>query len=374
MDNTDLRGMPVLGLDIESTGISGDKNKPNNSDLLEIGLVFYDTDLSIKNKVSYKQLDEQEVSKWRIITHRNTKYLQGGFKAFEMHKDTLIPLHQQLDDKNKQEEIIMDLQAKNLTNSNVVLCNADSKSILDCIMKILLEEGWITAENHKAYVETGKGVETAITCAGKNVGTFDIKYLNEYIKNFGRTLRPRTRAFDPTVFFYQYGDQELPDLKTCMDRAKEWDSNFPDKKETAHTAVEDAMDIINLIHFVGLNGLYPYHLVKQLKAMNKCKLTIEEFDIKAETTLYTVETRDIKAYFVDGVTHADYTIIQKILDEELKKGDFIISYGGDISHSLRDFVDDFFKLSYTSVPTKQETIDAKKKQVTEQYLYENPTS
>ena len=79
--------MKVLGMDIESSGFSGDKTKPNNSDLLEIGLVFYDTDYAFKNRVSYKQLDEQEVSKYRIIVHRPTKYLQGGLTAFEMHKD-----------------------------------------------------------------------------------------------------------------------------------------------------------------------------------------------------------------------------------------------------------------------------------------------
>lgn len=311
--------MRVLGLDIETTGISGEKDKPNNSDLLEIGLVFYDTDYAFKNRVSYKQLDEQEVSKYRIIVYRPTKYLQGGLVAFEMHKDTLIPLHKRLDNcKVEDSSVIMELQSKELSNSNVMLCRPDN--ILETIMSCLRNEGWISADNFGAFKNNGTGVKEAITCAGKNVGTFDIKYLSEYIKNFGKTIKPRARVFDPTVMFFDYRvDEALPDLQTCIDRARDWDSSFPRNGAVKHTAVEDAMEVINLIHCLGLNGLFPIQLMEKIKPIldSGNYASVKEWVIKLE---------DIYNYFIKGsgfslildiikTGRTDYTFCDKIPDE-----------------------------------------------------------
>lgn len=182
-----------------------------------------------------------------------------------MHKDTLIPLHKRLDECNQEDmSVIMELQAKELSNSNVLLTNP--ANVLKTIMECLLNEGWITVDNFDEFTKTGKGVKEAITCAGKNVGTFDIKYLEEYIKNFGRTIKPRARVFDPIVMFFDYRvDEALPDLQTCIDRARVWDSNFPRTGDVKHTAVEDAMEIINLIHCLGLNGLFPIQLIEKVR-------------------------------------------------------------------------------------------------------------
>ena len=58
---------------------------------------------------------------------------------------------------------------------------------------------------------------------------------------YGRKIRVRNRVLDPAILYFNLNtDTEIPDLKTCLERAGI-------DKEVSHTAVEDSIDVIKLI-------------------------------------------------------------------------------------------------------------------------------
>ena len=92
----------------------------------------------------------------------------------------------------------------------------------------LAEQGLV--EKHK---------QTPITVAGKNFFKFDNRFLenddwHDNVTFHRRYLDPASMYFDPKI------DECLPDLKTCLQRAGI-------NKEVAHTAIDDALDVIKLV-------------------------------------------------------------------------------------------------------------------------------
>jgi len=247
-------GMNIVSIDIETTGLSGKQFERNNSDLLEIGMVFYNPKEHFGK--SFVQLNE-DVHKVRIIVHRPTKYLQGNAYAFNMHWDTLLPLHRQIDEAVANRTLAdfeINLQGSLPSNEDVYICKPDE--VISKMMEILVENDLCTAENFLSYKEgVSKGIDNAITVAGKNVAGFDVPYLKDYIKGFGRAIKMRTRVYDPTVFFEDDDMDRLPSLDECLEMAREYNFDFPEGS-VSHTAVEDAMDIVNLIHLTKMRGLY----------------------------------------------------------------------------------------------------------------------
>ena len=79
-----------------------------------------------------------------------------------------------------------------------------------------------------------------ITVAGKNVGMFDLPFLNEKLKNGWGNITILHRVIDPAILYYLPGDKNLPDSATCLERAGM-------AGEVAHTALEDAIMVIKLI-------------------------------------------------------------------------------------------------------------------------------
>jgi DNA polymerase III epsilon subunit-like protein len=78
-----------------------------------------------------------------------------------------------------------------------------------------------------------------INVAGKNAGSFDIPFI-EALPNWQGMIRFRRRVFDPASHYARPGDKCLPDLQECLNRAG-IDSTV------AHTAVDDALDVVRLI-------------------------------------------------------------------------------------------------------------------------------
>jgi len=239
--------MKILGLDIETTGLSA-----SNSDLLEVGLVLYDTDEH--SKLSYKELNKR-VPKVRILVHRPTKYLQGNLVAFGMHqKNGLLDLHKKLDTDGGYIEVYEDLESRAKWNETFIICKPDE--LIHKICFALFEHGWIDRDDYAR-----NKVKNALTVAGKNVAGFDLPYLREYISNFSKSIKIRHRVFDPTPFFFDLTSDRLPDLQQCIDFAVKVDDTFP-ANTVKHTAVDDAMDIINLIHLVINKGQDIFYLRK----------------------------------------------------------------------------------------------------------------
>jgi oligoribonuclease (3'-5' exoribonuclease) len=78
-----------------------------------------------------------------------------------------------------------------------------------------------------------------INVAGKNVAGFDNIFLKN-IPGFTDRIRIRSRCIDPTILFLDKKDEHLPDLQTCLERAGI-------QKRVSHNALEDALDIVQLI-------------------------------------------------------------------------------------------------------------------------------
>ena len=92
-----------------------------------------------------------------------------------------------------------------------------------------LKENGLDPENEKVFV------------AGKNYAGFDARFLRK-LTNWDKHVRVHHRILDPAAMYWQpeVDGVELPDTKTCMERAGI-------SGEVAHTAVEDATVVVRLI-------------------------------------------------------------------------------------------------------------------------------
>lgn len=80
-------------------------------------------------------------------------------------------------------------------------------------------------------------IDQPINVAGKNFSGFDIQFLRR-LPNWN--IRIHYRTIDPAILFLEPTDNNMPDTKTCKERA-----GFTG--EVAHTAIEDCLDIIQLV-------------------------------------------------------------------------------------------------------------------------------
>lgn len=81
-----------------------------------------------------------------------------------------------------------------------------------------------------------------VMCAGKNFGTFDMRFLcchngfTDFINMHQRVIDPATLFFDPSK------DETLPNLATCLQR-----SGLP--SIITHDAVDDARQVVSLLRY-----------------------------------------------------------------------------------------------------------------------------
>ena len=89
-----------------------------------------------------------------------------------------------------------------------------------------------------------------IVVAGKNYASFDARFLRK-LTNWDKHVRVHHRILDPAGLYWQpeTDGMDLPDTKTCMERASISD-------EVAHTAVEDARTVAHLIRRA-IDARYP---------------------------------------------------------------------------------------------------------------------
>lgn len=85
------------------------------------------------------------------------------------------------------------------------------------------------------------GKPTKIIVAGKNAAGFDLPMLCEQFPRWKREIPYSHRVLDPGMLYWNpKTDTVPPDLKACLQRARL-------SGDVAHTAVEDARDVANLI-------------------------------------------------------------------------------------------------------------------------------
>jgi oligoribonuclease len=106
---------------------------------------------------------------------------------------------------------------------------------------------WLISQNFpykKNYCpETSEEIKSVtINVAGKNFSSFDLRFLRR-LPNWGKSVNIKSRVFDPAILFFDPQTMDsLPDLKKCLEISKI-------NKEVSHTAVDDAIDVINCLRF-----------------------------------------------------------------------------------------------------------------------------
>lgn len=195
--------MIYVSLDLETTGLDAE-----NCQILSFGAIIEDTT---------KKLPFKDIPKFHaIILHEK---IEGEPFALNMNKDLIGLINQY--------------------------------QIGDEITKKALEEveGEFVSPNHLPYRfreflnRNGfeyKAKDLKLNVAGKNFATFDKLFLDK-LYDWKKYFKVHQRVIDPTILFTDWqNDAELPNLGICKQRA-----GF--KNEVAHTAVEDAWDVIQLL-------------------------------------------------------------------------------------------------------------------------------
>ncbi len=103
-----------------------------------------------------------------------------------------------------------------------------------------------------------------VLAAGKNFAAFDLQFLKRLNSGFLETkfidhVRFKHRFIDPGMLWMMPGDTEPPNTKTCMERA-----GLPG--DVAHTAVEDARVVIQLVRLAMARKAYWLKLEAEEKA------------------------------------------------------------------------------------------------------------
>jgi len=186
--NTNLHARPYVSIDIETTGLN-----PENCQVLEIGAVVDDGTTPIDDCPTFHCYVDHGL-------------ILGEPFAVSMHQAIFrrIATH---------EEGYTYLQPWEVATQ----------------FRDFLKEQGVDAENEKVFV------------AGKNFASFDARFLRK-LTNWDKHVRVHHRILDPAAMYWQpeIDGVELPDTKTCMERAGIGG-------EVAHTAVEDARTVALLI-------------------------------------------------------------------------------------------------------------------------------
>jgi len=188
--------MKYVSIDIETLGLS------KECSIIEFGAVIDD----LKNPKPLEDLP-------RFHTYLIQDRYHGEEYAMAMHSNILFRMA-------KRESGYSYLYPKQLGSS---------------FKKFLIENGYEEDKNQDR--EGNKKV--TINVAGKNFMGFDDRFL-ENLTDFHKNIRVRSRVLDPGPLYYLEGDEVLPSLDKCLERAGH-------QKVVDHTAIADALDVIILI-------------------------------------------------------------------------------------------------------------------------------
>ena len=87
----------------------------------------------------------------------------------------------------------------------------------------------------------GYAKKVKLKCAGKNLQSFDIPWIEEKIPYFNRYFEFHHRQLDLGSIMVDFKDDEwIPNLKECKERANV-------EGEVTHNALEDCRDVIKVL-------------------------------------------------------------------------------------------------------------------------------
>ena len=218
--------MKIVSIDIETTGVKKTKDQ-----ICQVGAVLFDTTSKTFAPTVmswYVKLDPQDI--------------HGSLYAIKM-------------------------------NTNILdVCTAKWPEDFDSeTMRKMLVTKETFAETFKQWLDYNDAYDEgqkSIVFAGKNVGLFDIPFMENFFDDFSE-IRYKHRLMDPTTFCTVADDIVPPDLKTCLERT------FGGSHEIAHLGYCDAMDVAMLL-YTHIRNLWTDE--DKEKVIERAAKTLEEFD------------------------------------------------------------------------------------------------
>jgi oligoribonuclease len=225
--------MIYVSIDIETTGLSSE-----NCQILSIGLAVEDT----KVVAPIEKIPTLEIA---IIRER----IEGEIFAINMNRELISDILRYKKAKTDEERNEISRQTKRIyvKEDEVVhrifrflyenrSLEIDDKDFFTGMREV------IDGKSYPAFREINSPYH--LTVAGKNFGTFDKLFL-EKLHQWKRVLKVRSRILDPALLYVDWEkDEDLPGLSKCKERAGL-------SGVVSHNAVEDALDVIELIRRAG---------------------------------------------------------------------------------------------------------------------------
>lgn len=198
--------MIYLSIDTETTGLDADFNQ-----VLSVGIIIEDS----SNPKPYS-----EVPKFHCAIVYDEVY--GSLYALNMNKELIGSINSYMGAKATQEKLrIM---------KETGMCFLHKHEVVPAIKQFLMEHGFTCDDSGKIY----------LTCAGKNFGTFDKRFL-EKLPSWKETFGIHSRILDPGILYVDWANDKLvPSMNECKVRAGI--SGF-----VTHNALEDAWDVVELL-------------------------------------------------------------------------------------------------------------------------------
>ena len=218
--------MIYVSIDIETSGL-----EPLNNSVLSFGAIIEDT----TNKLPYEKLP-----KFNAIVLQNQ--ITGSPRAISMNKE-IISLIGEYKEGNEEDRVNLE------HHSDYVFLeeNELAQKFYDFLFLNGIYPNSSFLNNHVRNVNgtmipafNNHTPSLTINVAGKNFGTFDKLFLEE-LPWWKKLIKIRQRIIDPSVLYCKWDeDNAIPSLKKCKERAGI-------DGEVAHTALEDAWDVVQML-------------------------------------------------------------------------------------------------------------------------------
>jgi len=214
-----------LSIDVESTGLD-----PINSELLELGIVIFDSAIKFEQKAS---------NSLRVVFCK--EQIQGNIFAINMNIDLLNEINKYNSVFKKGEhDGYMVVTTPTLTTIYVnVAPVTDSDNFFSFITRTAMSH---TCDMIKDFL-INAGVEGKYNIAGKNYSNFDKGFICKYDQLEDLIVKnSRHRVLDIGSMYVQADDEVIPNLSECLKRA-----GLP--AEVPHTAVDDAILVVKAAQY-----------------------------------------------------------------------------------------------------------------------------